>query len=320
MANAEQDRRPGRCADIQKLSGLLMSVTLTVPAVRIWSRNLYSDLARSGFLDTQREGSSKEKRYAAESQMIRLSSDSAFELAQLRSIFEADDVSAPFFNPAEDCLVTIDSSEYGWGARIGAHTFNGLLPASSIGCSSTFREMTGFIELLTMPAASNLLRGRVVKVVFDSTGAKANIEKGGPRHNLVIASQRIFLLAADLRITLLVAWAPRESTELVEADLLSKSLKFFFASDDFRRLCLELRTPGVTLMTDTRIPAAIGKLRELSNGSVLVVPIWPNAPWWPELHRLASAVFRCPAQVWACPWDNPAQAIPARWDFVCARF
>ena len=137
-------------------------MTLAIPGVRVWCRELFSQIARATDQQTP---------------WITLPKGAIEELKELIVLLSLSDGS-PFIHPASDVEIWVDSGETGWGV----HTSNGVqardwFEAEWIGKSSTARELKGLV--MSISALSTHVKGNMVKLNMDSMCAIRNIIKGG---------------------------------------------------------------------------------------------------------------------------------------------
>lgn len=165
---------------LQSLLGALNSFRLAIPAVSVWTRELYSPW-KSVELNLF-PGQS----VTATPLMIE-------ELLVLGRLLESDN-SAPFMDAVSELDAFVDTGEIGWGGSVLLLQVRGLLDVSLIGSSSTRRELTGLSSFVSHPLVLPLIRGKKVRFTMDSKAALANlINGGGPVPALCLAVKTLWI-------------------------------------------------------------------------------------------------------------------------------
>ena len=285
---------------LQRLMGQVISMTLAIPSVKVWCRELFSQVSRATDQHTLR--------------MV-LSEKALEELMEL-SVLLTFSEGSPFIHPASDIEVWVDSGEAGWGA----HTSTGVqardwFDSFWIGKSSTARELKGL--LMAIKAMSTHLKGKVVKLNMDSMCAVRNIIKGGgPVSELRELIKELWHLCKSLTIQLVPNWLRRCEQGMVVADRLSKTATSWELTQAFRTATEEKL--GMDVIFPDVADAKATLMRAIATGwrGALVLPVWRSQPWWPmvmdttKLHEVVDNAVAIVPNLFGMP----------RWDFVVAEF
>jgi hypothetical protein len=152
--------RPVPIDTLRSLTGKLLSVSLAIPAVKVWTRALFSCIARAGPCD----------------ELVHLDRDARAELT-----FWTERITAlngcPIAAPGHQLVAHADAGSTGWGFWLNELDAFGVLPKEFIGESSTARELVAVI--LGFERLKSRLRGQRVLLQMDSFAAVRNIVKGG---------------------------------------------------------------------------------------------------------------------------------------------
>ena len=174
---------------VQRAVGRAISLSLAIPAIRVWCRSLYAQIH-------EQEGANA----------VLLSLESVRELEMLLSLIQ-DANGAPFVDPAHDLDMWVDSGECGWGAHVAGQEVRGHFEAEWVGQSSTARELKGLWLALSQPEVRILVTGRRVRLNMDSMCSIRNLIKGGgPVSGLVHLIKGIWVLCRDMNMSLLPRW------------------------------------------------------------------------------------------------------------------
>jgi hypothetical protein len=146
-------------ADIRKLTGQALSFSLAIPAVRVWTRSLYSILPLEGDCPV-------------------MCADDQIEELQMLDYCLTFLNGSPIKRRDFSDTVKVDSGETGAGAHLvgGSVQFSAPLDYLLIGTSSTRREMAGYKMFLEEQGVS--LAHRTVQFVFDSAASVCILLRG----------------------------------------------------------------------------------------------------------------------------------------------
>ena len=285
---------------LQRLMGQVISMTLAIPGVKVWCRELFSQITRATDRKLRR---------------LVLSTKSVEELKELILLLNFSEGS-PFVHPASDIEVWVDSGETGWGAHTSTDVqVRDWFDSTWVGRSSTARELKGLV--MSLEALSTHLKGRVVRLNMDSMSAVRNIIKGGgPIPELRGLIKEIWHLCKVMVIQLVPTWLRRSELGMVVADTLSKTatkweLTQTFKTSSEKDLGMEVVFPDVA-----NAKATLMKCLATGWRGALVLPVWPGQPWWPtvmentKLHTIADKKTAIIPNMFGLP----------RWEFVVAEF
>jgi ribonuclease HI len=260
--------------DLRMLTGRIISFSLAMPAVHVWTREMYRAIA------------------ATSGSVALLTNEAKEELSfWLENIERLN--GAPIVSRQHELIARTDASELGWGFEVNEFQAAGFLPEESIAKSSTHRELRGL--QLGLKALSEKLSGRRVLVQLDSFAAARNLIKGGgPVGKLSEIVKEIWTLCDELKIQATYMWIPREENK--RADELSKiaTAEVTLRDDAKMALAKELvkswqNEPTVWCNPMwSRISEAIDLARMRKQSIWLVHPIWQSQTWWPKLQQCAS--------------------------------
>lgn len=191
---------------------------------------------------------------------------------------------------SSDCIrMHCDSGDATWGA----HLFNmdvktsGYLPLTSIGRSSTHREIAGLIEA-TMELKSELSK-RQVTVVMDSHAAiRALTKEGSMKVDLVQLIKTWYQLCMDNNIYVQLEWISRDKNKLADS-LARQHSSSYIISDVF----VERVQQRFDVQRHQIIHPQWGRINtqlddSKSKGCVIITPEWPSASWWVRLISMSS--------------------------------
>ena len=258
-------------SDLRSLTGTLMSYRLAVEPTRVWTRSMYTDIARA--------------EYARE---VVLSQETREELAFWTRELEKRNGQA-IAHPLYETILQVDASEIGWGAKIGATEASGLFHAELIGTSSTRREMAGL--RLATETLVELLQGKKLTIEMDSYAAIRNfINGGGPVPELCMEVKLWWLFCEKHKVTAAYRWIRR--TQNAEADRLSKASgkQWLLRQDVQAFLMSKWNQPGTIFECPefNCIGQTIRQAQKARQRMVLVYPEWPAQSWWLEVNRWAK--------------------------------
>ena len=285
---------------LQRLMGRVISMTLAIPGVKVWCRELFSQISRATDQHTL---------------WMVLSQKAREELIELTLLLSLS-TGSPFVHPASDIEIWVDSGEAGWGAHTSTQVqVRDWFDEDWIGKSSTARELKGLV--MSIKALSTHIQGKVVKLNMDSMCAVRNLIKGGgPVGELRGLIKEIWHLCKSLVIQLVPNWLKRSEQGMVVADELSKTatkweLTQMFKTSIEKKLGIEVIFPDVA-------DAKAALMRALATGwlGALVLPVWTGQTWWQTvldnttLHMIEDIKVAMTPNLFGFP----------RWDFVVAEF
>jgi len=257
---------------------------------------------------------------------LRLGEDEVGELRFWASLGREAYTTPIWRNPTARAMTLFtDASATGWGAKClqTGHTAADVLPAKSLGSSSTEREMLAVQKALQ--SLSGELAGSEVTVYTDSQCTYYILKKGGspvPKlHELAIS---IYRLCTQNRIDLTAVWLERSLNAV--ADTLSRPRdkeEWRLKSKSYERVGQLLGQPDVDLFASSEsalnpcfysahycpgargvdaftanwasfslpfinapfhlMPRILAKLEADEARAILLVPVWTSRPWWPLL-------------------------------------
>ena len=308
---------PVTLADLRSVTGHVLSLSLAIPSVRVWSRALYRDIAM-----TER----------VKCPTVRLDPESVAELSRLIFVLDTRNGS-PIKDPGFICMVQVDSSETGTGASCKGKEVFIPLPTHHIGKSSTFRELSG-LNLATRALIDHIPRGPIL-FQMDSFCSVRNLQKGGGPVAELCGQVKEFEEFCESRgIFPILEWVPRE--RLHRVDELSKTLdmnwrlKPIFYSRLLQRfgpMSSDWNSPPDStvfmLPNFNAIGLCLRTAQRLKRRLVLVYPCWPGQSWWPLTVSLSSDIIELPeASISFEPdWQRaPIGTGPPKWRIFAALF
>jgi hypothetical protein len=259
---------------LERLTGFVQSQALAIPAVKVWTRQLYSDMAVA---------------HAAGSKFVPANDRNVEEIRMLRFLFENHN-GAPIGLETAATTYFLDAGETG----IGAHStdeslehFSEVLPDALIGTSSTQRELYTLKALLWRHG--NVL-AKPPCFTFDSADTVCTLTRGSsPVQAMQDLVKDIFLLLTKLELRPVYAWVRREQNVL--ADKLSKRWCQAWRLTEPVLKSINATWPEVTVRLD-RFNKLGNILRSRSPGAgpplVVIAPRWPSQSWWPLLLKLSK--------------------------------
>jgi hypothetical protein len=287
--------------DVRVLTGRFMSMQLAIPAVRVWTRALYRDIAES------------------KAEQTVLSKESGEELAFWEANLERLNGCA-IASPRHELIAYADAGELGWGFHVNHREAAGQLPESVIGLSSTLRELTAVRLGLNVLVA--MLKGKRVLLRLDSFAATRNLIKGGgPIPELCEEVKKIWTFCDDQKIRLTAVWVPRESN--TRADELSKVVDGLWS---ISALGMALVTRALPTDAAARwwFPP-VGKVGEVvrqgetQRGRLfLIAPKWPAQPWWKLVQERARFAVDIPNEMMIWQAANEGMFKRPNWEFFAA--
>ena len=292
---------------LQRVTGLLMSMMLALPAVRVFTRALYRCIAvaQEGIEIAKAHG----QRYST---WVCLTQEAAEELEFWTQRLRTHNSLA--INCREnqvEVLLWSDASDAGWGGEALGVTMrgdekslpmsdaavetmvHGALPLEEIQHSSTRRELVGLLHLARSPPILKSITGKRVKVLMDSIPALRNlVNGGGPVLNLTAAVKEWTHLCEQYRIQPTYDWIPRAANWRAD-----KASKLHHQQHTFRSGAVEdcIRADLTKLAGDRtrrqfnhwlgRVPiftpmfhqvdARVEMIRTQLEEAIIIVPEWP---------------------------------------------
>src|SRR5690606_1116916 len=162
---------------LQRVTGLLMSMVLALPAVRVYTRDLYRCIA---IAEEQREMDRMAGRGRSARACVHLSEGAKEELEFWQTRLRTHNgLPIDSRETAVEVLLWSDRKSVGWGGEAAGvqvklaseeptgpveEMVYGSLPQSEIGNSSTRRELVGLLSLARTPKILEQIRGRSIKV------------------------------------------------------------------------------------------------------------------------------------------------------------
>jgi hypothetical protein len=195
--------------------------------------------------------------------------------------------------------IKTDSSEEGWGAIInGEIELAGTLREAKKD-SSTIREMMAVEEVLNNKI--EMFAGKTVEIRMDSQAlSHILIKKSSRKKEIHQYVKRIWMKCYMNKIDLRIKWIPREFNK--EADLLSRvfvkitkeemeqtvelAVKNGWSSEDEKKGQEQL---GIKKPDLNWIPKALKVIRQEKKKTIIIVPEWKSALWWPIMFAFFEA-------------------------------
>lgn len=235
--------------ELQVIAGRLMSMMLALPAVRVFTRDIYTEIAKAmevveiAYRNGERPNSQAQVTLKVEEE-LRFWSQRLLTHNQKPIDCREEQV---------EMVLWCDASDVGWGGEVAGVKAGsalksdnsaasstgtgttllsqpdstiesmqyGSLPYHTIAGSSTLRELQALIELSSTPTVLQAVSGRRVKIVMDSIPALRNlINGGGPKPHLTELVKTWTKFCEQHNIEPVYEWAPRE--ENWRADKASK--------------------------------------------------------------------------------------------------
>lgn len=297
---------------LQRVTGLLMSMVLALPAVRVFTREIYRCIALA---EEQREMDRARGMGVQARDWVHLAPGALEELAfWLPRLQSHNGLPIDSRETQVEVLLWSDASDVGWGGEaVGVtveqsggqpaqlpepsypveHMVYGELPKAEIANSSTRRELVGLLHLATTPKVLAQIRGRRIKVLMDSVPALRNlINGGGPVPNLTEAVKEWTRFCEREGIQPVYDWVPRAANWRAD-----KASKLFHAQHTFRSEAVEKRVRDelqalvgdawrgrhnhwlgrVPLFTPMfhQVDARVEMIRATLEEAIIVVPQWP---------------------------------------------
>jgi hypothetical protein len=283
------------------IAGMVLSMSLAVPHVRIWTRAIYActDPPSTYHL---------------------LGPAVVDELNMLEYLIENHN-SRPFVSPLHEVEMYCDTGETGWGALVNNNDFSGLLPLRAIAASSTARELTGLLLALSDTSLQKSVRGRVVRISLDSSSAIANLlNGGGPVSSLCDLIKALWHLCNELSVSLHPRWVSRETNLLQHVDALSKRSSMWTLLPSFTLFSDATGTPP-WVPDFARVGPAITSIITRNLSTTIIIPRWEACPWWQLVAQHSTAVAQLPPsnelfnqqRGTTPPWPCVAVTFRARW-------
>ena len=306
LRDVSNSRRPSM-KQLQRVTGLLMSMMLALPAVRVFTRALYRCIAV-----TQEAIEIAKIHGARYSTLVDLSEEAVSELEfWSRRLWTHNSLAISSRENQVEVLLWSDASDAGWGGEAlgvtmagGENNYptsdaavegmvHGALPIGEIQHSSTRRELVGLLQLARSPSILHAITGKRVKVLMDSIPALRNlINGGGPVENLTTAVKEWARLCEQYHIQPTYDWIPRAANWRAD-----KASKLHHQQHTFRSLIVEDRIRAeLTALAGTgtrrqtnhwlgRVPiftpmfhqvdARVEMIRTQLEEAIIIVPEWP---------------------------------------------
>jgi hypothetical protein len=296
---------------LQRITGLLMSMVLALPAVRVYTRDLYRCIA---IAEELRELDRAQGRGRMARAHVHLSEAAREELEFWRvRLLTHNGLPIDSRETQVEVLLWSDASDVGWGgeaARIVVqkkeesqpgiepsypveNMVYGELPTAEIANSSTRRELIGLLQLARTPKILNQIQGRRIKVLMDSVPALRNlINGGGPKENLTAAVKEWARFCEQYNIHAVYDWIPRAANWRAD-----KASKLYHQQHSFKSNAIEERVRAelgelvgdawrqrrnhwlgrVALFTPMfhQVDARVEMIRSTLEEAIIVVPEWP---------------------------------------------
>jgi hypothetical protein len=299
---------PPSLKHMQRIAGLLMSMMLALPAVRVFTRALYRAIAV-----TQERMELERVLLGVRSPVgvVRLSPEVIEELELwLQRLYTHNGLAIRSRENEVEVLLWSDASDVGWGGEAagvvrdhsGSHHATasaaeaealtcGALPLHEIGHSSTRRELVGLLQLVQTPAILRAIQGRHIRVLMDSLPALRNlINGGGPKENLTAAVKDWTRFCESHHIQPVYDWIPRAANWRAD-----KASKMFHQQHTFRSADIEERVRS-------QLAAVVGDraVRSLRNHWLGRVPMF-----LPMFHQVDARV-----EMVRCQLDEAIVVVP----------
>jgi hypothetical protein len=247
--------------EITSILGSVVSMTLAIPAVRVWTRDLY------------RQTQSNEP-------STHLTTQSLKELDMLIFLLKFAN-SAPFIDARHEREMFVDSGEIGWGAHLENIHCQGFFPAHLIGTSSTRRELAGLLRALYDNKMVERIKGKVVRLNMDAMCAVRNLANGGgPVEDLVHIVKKLWLRCHELKVTLCPVWLNREASMMRVADALSKQGTKWLVRNQYIQLIKRRHNVPVFLPDLARAGPAVLQAITRREHIAILLPRWEAQSWW----------------------------------------
>ena len=306
LQEARDSRQPSM-KQLQRVTGLLMSMMLALPAVRVFTRALYRCIAV-----TQEQIETAKMRGQRYSTSVSLTAEAVEELEfWLRRLKTHNSLAISSRENQVEVLLWSDASDAGWGGEALGVTMqgsekqyprretavegmvHGALPLSEIQHSSTRRELVGLLQLAQSPSILRAITDKRVKVLMDSIPALRNlINGGGPVENLTQAVKEWTTLCEQYRIEPVYDWIPRaENWRADKASKLHHQQHTFRSSAIEERIRTELTALAgsrsrrqhnhwlgrVSIFTPMfhQVDARVEMIRTQLEEAIIIVPEWP---------------------------------------------
>jgi hypothetical protein len=287
---------------LERMTGFIQSQVLAIPAVKVWMRQIYTEMAAG---------------LQAGSLYITLSPRADEELEMLYYLFENHN-GAPISIATSTSTYKLDAGAAGCGAHAvdsSIEDFLEVLPVALIGTSSTCRELYTLKALLDK-RGSEIVPGPCF--TFDSADTVCILTKGSsPVQELQDLVKQIYHLLQKHDLRPVYAWVPRSENQ--HADRLSKRWcqSWRLTQESVARVEATWPSVPISCVRFNTIGNALLESAQSEQGSmVLIVPHWPSQCWWPLLVERAveTALLGKASDVFEASWkeDRIGVGIP-RW-------
>jgi len=320
---------------LESFVGYAMSLVVALSQARTRCRSLYDALA------------TRPSRTAD----CRLSSQQLSDLQWFIDI-EPSFNGLPLIKPVSSVTVATDASDFGWGASIsGVNPARGFFGVEDAGRHITFKELFAVLQALVWFPTE--LGGRSVSLLTDNQATMAVVNKGTSRSPLLMSlCRKIQALVHELRIfwraTYIRSADNVEADRLsrvtdptdwtISEDLWSEAKSRFglpevdrFATNS-NRLCCRYNSRDQDPLSEgnaSLVPWAqdlswinppwallsrvLAKVVREQAPSVLLLPFWKAAPWWPLVVHHSTILWEIPFLPRDCVVStNPALAQPLK--------
>ena len=298
MMECASEHRPVTVRDIQILTGRVISMSLAIPEVRVWTRELYRSITGS------------------QNQLVILGKKQQDELRRLAEIVRPDN-GAFVMDTREVLDMYVDSSNSGFGILLNGSVTKGALSQDVIGQSSTHRELEGLKEAIK--ATSQHLQGRRVRVNMDSSCAIQNlVNGGGPVQQLCDTVKEITALLERYQVEPIFNWLPRENGFMKKVDEASKCFEsqWTLKKEVVAQLRRRFAVTTVLMPQFGQISNLLKTIRFTNVKGIIVLPKWPAQSWWPLLSEASLDIVQLGRLSEVCE-ANPSRLFPP-WEVVGA--
>jgi hypothetical protein len=256
--------------DCERVTGFMESLVLAIPAVRVWTAQIYRQTNRA-----DRHGWD-----------YFLADDLFDEELEMLDILLTDHNGAPIsaLKPEEE--MWFDAGETGAGVHgvDGVAIWNKCLPDEEVGKSSTRREMKT-LELMLMDIGETVCKKP--QFIFDSKNTVQIMTRGrSKKPELQEIVKSVYILLTKLKITPVYKWIPREENK--RADELSKRWDKSWVLKEYNIYRIRRKWGNGVRIVCIRFNSIGGyitrrKKMRYKERVILVVPYWTSQSWWPVL-------------------------------------
>ena len=305
---------PPSLRSMQRITGLLMSMMLALPAVRVYTRAMYQVIAiAQEEIEVSRQHGRSRRGRGDPPGTVRLTRDAIEEMEfWLQRLLSHNKLRISSRENQVEVLLWSDASDVGWGGEaVGVvrgssavdaayaeyapltaveRMQHGSLPRAEIANSSTRRELVGLLQLVHTPEILAQIQGRRVKVLMDSLPALRNlINGGGPVPNLTAAVVEWTQFCERYRVEPVYDWVPRAANWRADkaSKLDSQQHSLLSGAEERIRKELSRRSPSATRTNPWRnrapmftpmfhqVDARVEMIRAMLSEAIIIVPEWP---------------------------------------------